>query len=143
MHGTLGGPCTIRPSVQQSAVPRAPICRRVDCVRRAPDSASRERGSMRANLSSVVVAAVCAGFFACGGSATSGTSQSQENNAEGGAGGPVTTRVDAGAGEAAAEAAPPLDHGSPSSTYPAFAPSFGQISTSGGYVMKNPVIVPI
>ncbi len=97
---------------------------------------------MRANLSSVVVAAVCAGFFACGGSATSGTQQSQNNNAEGGAG-PVTTPVEAGVAEAAPEAAPPADHGSPSTTYPAFVPSFGQITTNGGYVMKNPIIVPI
>ena len=35
------------------------------------------------------------------------------------------------------------DFGMPSGTYPAFAPDFGQIVNNNGYVMKNPIIVPI
>jgi hypothetical protein len=92
----------------------------------------------------VVVAGLCAGFYACGGSTSSTGSNQNGNSAEGGTG-PVTTPVEAGAPaqDAAAEAAPPVDHGSPSTTYPAYPPAFGQLMENGGYTMKNPVVVPI
>jgi hypothetical protein len=41
------------------------------------------------------------------------------------------------------EAGPVLDHGAPSTTYPAFTPDIGQIVYNAGYVMTTPVIVPI
>lgn len=44
----------------------------------------------------------------------------------------------------AAEPAPPaLDHGAPSTTYPAFPPAMGQLRHNGGSVLKNPVIVTV
>ena len=54
----------------------------------------------------------------------------------------MTTPVEAGAPEAAAEAGPPVDHGAPSSTYPAFPPDFGQL-VQAGPGMSAPVIVAI
>jgi hypothetical protein len=39
--------------------------------------------------------------------------------------------------------APELDHGAVSTTYPAFPPAMGQLRTSGGAVLKNPVIVTV
>jgi hypothetical protein len=43
----------------------------------------------------------------------------------------------------AAPAAPVLDHGAPSTTYPAFPPAMGQLQQNGGSVLKNPVIVTV
>ncbi|MGH7298095.1 MAG: hypothetical protein ACRELB_24360, partial [Polyangiaceae bacterium] len=100
---------------------------------------------MRANLCcAVIVFASAAGFFACGGSTAGGSPASSEAGTDAGSGvdAPVAV-VDAGAPEAAVEAAPPVDHGSPSTTYPAFPPDMGQLANNGGYVMKNPIIVPI
>ena len=39
--------------------------------------------------------------------------------------------------------APPLDHGSVSTTYPAFAPNIPQLTNKGGKVLANPVVVTI
>ena len=39
--------------------------------------------------------------------------------------------------------APPLDHGAPSDTYPAFTPAMGQLKHSGGSVLTNPIIVTV
>jgi hypothetical protein len=39
--------------------------------------------------------------------------------------------------------APPLDHGAPSTTYPAFTPELAQIVSNGGKVLKNPTIVTV
>lgn len=39
--------------------------------------------------------------------------------------------------------AAPLDHGAPSTTYPAFTPAMGQLAHNGGSVLKNPVIVTV
>jgi hypothetical protein len=44
---------------------------------------------------------------------------------------------------AAQPAAPELDHGTVSTTYPAFAPAMGQLRSNGGAVLKNPVIVSV
>ncbi len=43
----------------------------------------------------------------------------------------------------AAPMAPVLDHGSVSTTYPAFPPAMGQLVSNGGTVLKNPVIVTV
>jgi hypothetical protein len=43
----------------------------------------------------------------------------------------------------AAPAAPVLDHGAPSTTYPAFPPAMGQLRHNGGAVLKNPVIITV
>jgi hypothetical protein len=96
---------------------------------------------MKTNLSCLVVVAMVSGsLIACGGGSSG---SNQDNGNDGGVeGGPTTTPVEAGAADAAPEAAP-VDHGAPSSTYPAFPPSVGQLQQNGGYTMKNPVIVPI
>jgi hypothetical protein len=39
--------------------------------------------------------------------------------------------------------APPLDHGAPSETYPAFTPEIGQLVNNGGKILKNPTIVTV
>lgn len=38
---------------------------------------------------------------------------------------------------------PPLDHGAPSETYPAFAPEIGQLVFNGGHVLKSPTVVTV
>ena len=40
-------------------------------------------------------------------------------------------------------AKPPLDHGSVSTKYPAFAPAMGRLANNGGSVLYNPVIVTV
>jgi len=72
-------------------------------------------------------------FLGCGGSTTHESSPMPDS------GSPV---VDA-AIEAEPEAAPPVDHGAPSTTYPAFKPDVGQIVFQGGTILKQPVIVPV
>jgi hypothetical protein len=82
-----------------------------------------------------------AGLFACGGgTGPSGAAPAATDDAGDTDSGPVTTPVEAGV---AMEAAAPVDHGAPSSTYPAFPVSFGQLEDNGGYKMKAPVIVAI
>jgi hypothetical protein len=44
---------------------------------------------------------------------------------------------------AAEPATPALDHGAPSTKYPAFAPAMGQLRNNGGAVLKKPVIVTV
>jgi hypothetical protein len=105
---------------------------------------------MRTYFSCVVVAMMSAAFFACGGgNGPTGAGPGDGGTTvvtEGGGGSveastPVPT-PEAGIPEASPEAAP-VDHGSPSTTYPAFPPAMGQIQNNGGYVMKNPIIVAI
>jgi hypothetical protein len=93
---------------------------------------------MMTKFSCVGVAIVLGGFFACGGNVS-------KNSAP-----PAQTATDAGgnepeaeAPEAAVEEPPPVDHGAPSSTYPAFTPTFGEVQDQGGLVMRNPVIVAV
>ena len=98
---------------------------------------------MRAHLSGFAVVALCTAFAACGGSTTSGGAAVADSGTSGEAAPPAP---EAGAAQDAgteAEAEAGLDYGAPSSTYPAFTPDFGQLQYNGGYVMKNPVIVPI
>lgn len=45
--------------------------------------------------------------------------------------------------DATAEAEGGMDHGAPSTTYPAFLPDVGTIQSNNGFVMNAPVIVPI
>jgi hypothetical protein len=76
--------------------------------------------------------------FACGGGvAPSGAAPA--NDDAGDEGGPVTTPVEAGV---PVEAAAPLDFGAPSTTYPAFPVTNGQLA-NGGINMTAPVIVAI
>jgi hypothetical protein len=96
---------------------------------------------MRANLSCFIVAVASSGLFACGGgSGPSGSPPAAEGDDGGNV---VTTPVEAGVAEAATEAAAPVDHGAPSTTYPAFTPSFPQVQNNGGLVMAKPTIVSI
>ncbi len=106
---------------------------------------------MKMNLSYVMVAAVLAGAYACGGSSNNASSTAGGEDA----GTTLTDAApeaaprkdagptDAGVSDAAAEAEAGLDHGAASTTYPAFLPSVGQIQNNGGYVMQHPVIVPV
>jgi hypothetical protein len=72
-------------------------------------------------------------FLGCGGSTSHDTTPIPDS------GSPV---IDA-AIEAEPEAAPPVDHGAPSTNYPAFKPDVGQVVYQGGTVLKQPVIVPV
>ena len=94
---------------------------------------------MRTDLSCVAVVMMSAALFACGGG--SGPTGAPAGNNDTGDDGGASTPIEAG--EPEAEAAPPVDHGAPSTTYPAFTPAFGQLQNNGGYIMKNPVIVPV
>jgi hypothetical protein len=75
------------------------------------------------------------GLVACGGSTDSGAQT------------PTTPAGDTQPAPedpaAATPAEPPLDHGAPSATYPAFKPDMGQLANGGGPVLKNPVVVTI
>lgn len=90
--------------------------------------------------SSIVSIAFVSALGACGGS-----SASDSNN---GAVPPASTATSDDAGIAppavdAAGAAPPIDHGSPSDTYPAFKPDVPQLRNGGSGGMKAPKIVTI
>jgi hypothetical protein len=95
---------------------------------------------MRTYLSCVAVALGSFLFFACGGSVSNkgGPSSDQDASDDGG----MTADTGGGMGDAA-DAGADVDHGDASDVYPAFAPAFGQIPDQGGYVMQNPIIVPI
>jgi hypothetical protein len=80
-----------------------------------------------------------AGVLACGGSTSNVGAPAPSPEAGVDEGGPVTTPVEAGA---PVDAAPDADHGAPSTTYPAFPPSGGQLQNSGE-TMSAPVIVAI
>src|SRR5579859_6927028 len=104
---------------------------------------------MKSIFSLLIVALVSGSGLACGGSAGEGTGGTPDAGPGKDAGGPPAM-LDAGPpdaattpGDAAMEAAPPVDHGAPSTTYPAFAPNFAQITNQGGQVMTNPVVVAI
>jgi hypothetical protein len=99
---------------------------------------------MNAQLSSFAAAIACGALLACGGSGDAGSSNPTATDA-GAAGSddanPGSSTGDDGA--AAADAGPAPDPGAPSSTYPAFAPDFGQLQYNGGHVMKSATIVAI
>jgi hypothetical protein len=81
----------------------------------------------------VVFGAVLGLVVGCGGSADSSTQ----------APAPAATDNPPAEQPPADPVAPPLDHGAPSETYPAFKPEIGQLVNNGGHVMKNPVIVTV
>jgi hypothetical protein len=102
---------------------------------------------MKSNLSRLLLVMVSGSVFACGGSSGGAGEQPDAGTGEDTGAAPM---LDAGAPEsasptpeAAAEAAPPMDHGAPSNTYPAFAPNFAQIRNQGGYIMTQPKVVAI
>ena len=92
---------------------------------------------MRTSLSFCALTLLSAAGIACGSSSTSGPA-AQPGGEDAG-----TPALDAATPPPAVDAAPPPDYGKPSTTYPAFTPSLGQLQNSGGYVMKNPVIVAV
>jgi hypothetical protein len=94
---------------------------------------------MKANLSCVLAALAGAALLGCGGSTSTGNQETPPQDA--GAGDAAPSGAADAATADAGEDAP--DHGTPSSTYPAFKPDIGQIVDNGGYVMQKPVIVPI
>jgi hypothetical protein len=77
-----------------------------------------------------VAALIVGGLAACSGGSPGAT------NPQADAGAPDASDVQQDGADAASDAGA-------STTYPAFTPDLGQIVTGGGYVMKNPVIVPI
>jgi hypothetical protein len=82
-----------------------------------------------------VVAAVLGFAIGCGGSSSSpGGDQTPA---------PADTTPPAPTGPAPAPTPPPLDHGAPSSKYPAFTPEVGQLVNNGGNVLATPEIVTI
>ena len=101
---------------------------------------------MRTDHSFLVVAAVCGALAACGGAVS--TNPQNQGQPDAGDDGPSTTPADAGmpmpeASASDASDAGNVDHGMPSSTYPAFKPDMGQIVDNGGLVLSNPVVVSI
>jgi hypothetical protein len=95
-------------------------------------------------------------LVACGGSTTTSTNGNNSSGAGGsGAGGEASNDTDAGtptnttdadtATDAAAkvDAAPPVDNGAPSSTYPAFALDVPQVVSGGGPTLATPKVLPI
>jgi len=85
---------------------------------------------------------VLVGVTACGG-ATAKTSTDTPVDS-----GPAPAVTDSGttvvvADTGVADAAPDVDHGSVSTTYPAFTPDIGQITNNGGPVLAKPEIVTV
>ena len=93
---------------------------------------------MRNTLSLFACVTICATGLACGSSANNTGTPGGTGGADAG---PAVDN-DAGTPDAAADAEPVLDHGTPSVTYPAFKPAFGQLQNAG-HVLKNPVVVAI
>jgi hypothetical protein len=107
---------------------------------------------MKTNLTCLIAAAMAnATLLGCGGSTSGGAQPANDAGAEasapnedaGYAGAEASAPSEDAGSDAAEEAEAGVDHGMPSNTYPAFKPDFGQLVDNGGYVMKQPVIVPI
>jgi hypothetical protein len=102
----------------------------------------RRRAAMKLGFFPLLVTlAVGSAFAACGGSTTNGNSTPAQDGGtttdEGGTGDDV-------APDAGDEAAPPpLDHGMPSTTYPAFKADMPQLNKNGGNILTAPVVVPV
>jgi hypothetical protein len=98
---------------------------------------------MKFGLVSAVLAMIGAAA-ACGGSASSdskgGGNGSNPPPAGSGDNNPPPPANDAGTSP---DASPPVDHGAPSSTYPAFKPDLANLANNGGVVLTNAVIVPV
>jgi hypothetical protein len=102
---------------------------------------------MRTDHSFVVVAVVCGALGACGGS-VAGNPPNQGTPDAGDDGGMGMPTPDAGTGNPEGSVSdameePAVDHGAPSSTYPAFKPDMGQIVDNGGITLSSPVVVSI
>src|SRR5579859_5750682 len=100
---------------------------------------------MRTDISCIGIAVVCGSFLACGGT-TGGNGPGPSTDDAGGVtlndAGPTGPSGNPDSG-AAPDTAPPVDHGQPSSTYPAFPPDMGQLVNNGGLVLKSPVVVAV
>lgn len=83
---------------------------------------------------------VASAFAACGGSTSNSpaapAADSGATDTDGGAGDDV-------APDASDETAPPLDHGAPSTTYPAFKADMPQLNKNTGNILTAPVLVPV
>ncbi len=88
---------------------------------------------------SLVLLAVALGFSACGSSTTNAATPTPDAGTGDDAGGDDAATGD----DAEVDAPPPLDHGKPSTTYPAFKPDMPILQNNGGPVLTNPVIVTI
>ena len=99
---------------------------------------------MKFNVFPVMALLVSSGLVACGGSTSDGGGGGNPggNNQPDSGSNPPPAGDDAGT-TPTADAAPPVDHGSPSKTFPAFKPEVGQLVNNGGDVLKNPVIVTV
>jgi hypothetical protein len=105
---------------------------------------------MKRNLCCVAVMAIVA---ACGGSTTNSSTADGGPSGEQEAGVDTGSPIDSGTGttkdsgggvkDSAPEAEAGLDHGAPSTTYPAFTPSFAKLQNNGGLVMAHPIIVAV
>jgi hypothetical protein len=71
-------------------------------------------------------------IFACGGDSSSQTD-----------GGDEASATDGGGQDVIVEAAPDVDNGAPSSTYPAFKVDAPQVMSGGGPVLATPKVVPV
>jgi hypothetical protein len=80
-----------------------------------------------------LVLAGLTGIVACGGSADAGSTSTPA----------ATDPTPAPEQTAEPPAAPPLDHGAVSTTYPAFPSALGQLYNNGGPVLKDPVVVTV
>lgn len=85
----------------------------------------------------VLVLMTASGFAACGGSSASPAPSDAGTTGDDGA------TADAEMPDAADETPPPIDHGKPSSTYPAFTPDMPELQNRGGAILSAPVIVPV
>jgi hypothetical protein len=94
----------------------------------------------RARLSSFVSVFVLALAAGCGG----GTSNSNEPSPSATAAqGPANGGAPAQSGDGSQTPSPPLDHGAPSTTYPAFTPDMPQVVDNGGKTLSSPVIFTV
>jgi len=80
-------------------------------------------------------------FTACGGSSSNDAAPRQDAGSGDDAGDDAAG--DDAAGDDASPDAAPLDHGHPSTTYPAFKPDMPELQNNGGTVLSNPVFVTV
>jgi hypothetical protein len=97
-------------------------------------------------LSTFSVAVLTTGIVACGSSNGAAPPSTGDDAGDAGAAGDGATGDQADARptpEAGVASDAGVDHGAPSSVYPAFMPDLGQIQNNAGLVMTVPIIVPI
>src|SRR5262245_33601608 len=93
--------------------------------------------TMKSHFFSIVTLAVLAGCGSSGGSEAHPPNGNDNNHND--------AVPDAGPVETpdAAPPPPPVDHGAPSDTYPAFKADVPQLRNNGGPILKNPKIVTV